>query len=129
MTFCPDCGVEMHNCGQQAESVEQAEVRIAEINAKRDVEIARLSRSETAMAVEAAVEQTAIEAEAQVDSAVVEIGVLEELAEPAEPEPTPVTVISNENEGGEDAESAPVAEPPEAEPVSASRGASNPWWG
>lgn len=117
-------------CGQQhgGPARESEEVKIAKINADRDIEVARLARGaakieaeaevEVAeLATEAAVEQTAIEAEA-----VVEVG---ELPEPEpEPEPDPVIVETAEP----DEEPGP-AEPPEISGNQPSSHSGGGYWG
>lgn len=129
MVFCADCGVE--HC-VDAPQLTAAEVRIAEINANRDIEVARLAKGEQAIRTEGYVEETAIEAEAQVDEAVVKAEVVGEVLDQVlapEPEPEPVVVVADESGGG-GGEELPAAEPPEAEPAAASSsGPSNPWWG
>lgn len=109
---CSACG-EIHG-GSAADS---EAVRIAKINADRDIEVARLARSEARQEIEAQVEQTEIEAAAEVDAAVVAAGLLEEIVTPpetpAEPEPelepqeAPVIVAEPEPDGDE------VPAPPE----------------
>jgi hypothetical protein len=128
MVFCAECGVE--HC-VDAPQLTAAEVRIAEINANRDIEVARLAKAETTIRTEGYVAETEIEADAQVDEAVVKaevVGeVLDQVLEP-DPEPEPVVVVSDESGGG-GGEELPSAEPPEAEPAAAvSSGPSNPWW-
>lgn len=129
MVFCADCGVE--HC-VDAKEVTAAEVRIAEIQANRDIEVARLAKAETTIRTEGYVEETEIQAEAQVDEAVVKAEVVGELLDEIlapEPEPEPVVVVSDESGGG-GGEELPAAEPPEAEAAAAaSSGPSNPWWG
>jgi len=129
MVFCPDCGIE--HCAD-AKEVTAAEVRIAEINANRDIEVARLAKAETTIRTEGYIEETAIAADAQVEEAVVKaevVGdVLDQVLEP-EPEPEEVVVVADESGGG-GGEEMPAAEPPEAEPAApVSSGPSNPWWG
>lgn len=108
---CSACG-EMHGGpGGETEAV-----KIAKINAERDVEVARLARSEARQDIEAQVEVAEIEAGAQVDEAVVEAAVLEEIATPPadpepEPEPEPAPVIVTDDSGDEEE----VPAPPETE--------------
>jgi DNA polymerase III gamma/tau subunit len=116
----------MHSCGEPAEAVVSAEIRLAEINAKRDVEIARIQRGETKIAVEGAVVEAELETEAAVEEAVVKADVLDELLAP-EPEPEPVVVVADETAPAAE-EAAPDDAPPEMETAPASSKASNPWW-
>ena len=126
--FCTGTGCEaLHGSGGQ-----NPDVQIAKINAERDVEVARIGRTETrtwaeadvaAAEVQAAamVEATAIQAEAAVDEAVVENEVLEEVVNP---EPEPVVVVQQEAGPEEDEE---AGTPPETTHVPA-EGKSKGWW-
>lgn len=119
--YCTGCG-EIHG----GKSGTPPEVRIAEINAQRDVEVARLSRSETREVVEGELAAVELETEAQVEEAVVKAEVLEEIAAP-EPEPEPVVIVSNETDQ-EPADVPAEAEPPEVEGSEPAQKSSNPWW-
>jgi hypothetical protein len=119
---CSACG-EIHGGSEQ----ESEQVKLAQINAKRDVEVARIQRGETKLAVEGAIEQTEIAAEAAVDEAVVENAILEELTAP-EPEPEPVVIVSNENDGGGMPEPEPAEELPDPGPAPEASKSGNPWW-
>ena len=119
--YCSACG-EIHG----GHSGETEAIKIAKIEADRDIEVARLARAEARQEIEAGVEETKIEAAAAVDAAVVESQVIEELATP-EPaaiiapqgDPAPVTEVP-------EAVSEPES-PPESEPVSSgSKGGG--WW-
>jgi hypothetical protein len=120
--YCAACG-EIHG----GSSRESEEVKIAKINAERDIRVAELARGESKTFVEGQIEQTEIEASAAVDEAVVKAEILEELAEP-EPEPEPVVIVSNETEGDAAPEPEPEADLPEAGTMPAAAGKSNPWW-
>lgn len=109
------------------------DVRIAEINAERDVEVARLARAserdfndtiieETKIEAEAEVEQAEIFAEAAVEESVVEAAVLEEVVNP-EPEPVEVE-IANPEPAGEFEEAAAPAEIESPPAETESKG----WW-
>ena len=99
--YCSACG-EIHG----GNSREADEVRIAKINAERDIEVARIQRSEAKAAMDAETEQTEIVAEAEVESAVAEAivttTILAENDQPPEPEsepaPEPVIVEAPEPE-------------------------------
>ena len=125
--FCTGSGCEALHGGSR----ESDEVKVAKINAERDVEVARLARSEARQAIEADIEQTeittdaeivqtAIVAEATVDEAVVEAEVLEEVVNP-EPEPVQVEIAEPE------AEAEAVAAPPETESTG-EESKSAGWW-
>ena len=45
MAFCPNCGEPLDGSARQVAEVEAAEVKIARINADRDIEVARISAS------------------------------------------------------------------------------------
>ena len=126
--YCSACG-EIHG----GSSRESEEVKIAKINADRDVEVARLAHSAqrveaaaevaaTEVVAEAAVEQTAIEAEAAVEEAVVENEVLEEIVNPEPPETT--VVVQQESGPEEDEEAGTPAETTHVPSESKSKG----WW-
>jgi hypothetical protein len=101
MNFCPGCGARLnreveeaaeHETAAQAEEVTDAAVRIAEINANRDVKIAQIERgiAEHTSDVETAAELAHAEGKAEG---------LETALAPAEPEPAePVVVVNDEPE-------------------------------
>lgn len=125
--YCPTCGVDHHAEPPPAETaadelaeVTAAEVRIAEINAQRDVQLAKIGAGIAESETVADLAHAEGVAEGQAD-------VIETLAPEPEPEPEPVVIV----DPGAGAEPEPEAEggPPEAEPVSASPPrAANPWW-
>lgn len=109
---CSACG-EMHGGpGGETEAV-----KIAKIEADRDIQVARIQRSEARQEIEADVEIAGIGAEAAVDAAVAEAAVLEEVLSPPEPvtepepepEPEPEVIPEPEPAGEE------VLSPPEHE--------------
>jgi hypothetical protein len=92
---CPECGL-THSIPEHGDS---EAVRIATINAKRDIEVARLQRAETRLETETALEQTEIITEGETEVAVIEAESGVEAAEavadalaPPEPEPEIVEV-------------------------------------
>ncbi len=106
--YCSACG-EIHGGGG-----EPPEVKVARINADRDIEVARLARAEARQEIEAGVEQTEIAAGAAVEQtaieaeAIIETGAPEPEAVPAEIEaPVVITAPDPEPEGEA------VPEPPE----------------
>lgn len=106
---CPDCGLTHSAAGERPES---DEVKIARLNKERDVEIARLSRSEMTHMDETAIEVAEIEAGAQVDTAEA-IAPAIAAAGDSDPEPDPVPVVV---EGDGDPEPEPEPELPDVEP-------------
>jgi hypothetical protein len=116
MRYCPDCGTP-HECDS---GDMQARIRLAEIEANRDIEIARLGASTDRIEAAAAVEIA--ESEAVIDAAHAEgeaegmETVLEAGAAP-EPEPGAEPVIAvipgGDSEPGTEGESPPP--PPETE--------------
>lgn len=124
--FCTGTGCEaLHGSG------ESPEVKIAKINADRDIKVAELSRSsdrawndasleETKIRTEAETEQTEILASAAVDEAVVENEVLKEIVNP-DPEPVQVE-ITEPDPGPEEVQAPPETEPADEEPKSKG------WW-
>lgn len=114
MNFCPGCGTALNNPAtaepaaevETAAEVVTAEVRIAEINAKRDVDLARINArvTENITEVEQVAELAAAEATAEA---------LESVISPPETEtPDEPVVVVNAPEAEADTEDAP--EPPEA---------------
>jgi hypothetical protein len=112
--FCPECGVDHHAGEREAETAMDREVEIARINAKRDVEVARVTagmvKDEAETAAEAEVAVATVEAEAGVEAAEAVADVLEDVVSP-EPAETPPVVV--------EAPAAPAgpAEPEPAEEV------------
>ena len=120
--YCSACG-EIHG----GHSGETEAIKIAKINADRDVEVARLARAEARQEIDAGVEETKIEAEAAVDAAVVEAQVLEELATP---EPVAVAGAPEPEVISEEPEAEPEPEtPPETEPVPSGSKGGGMWAG
>ena len=134
MRYCPDCG-DSHECTAQAASAEaDARVRIAEIEARRDVRVAELRAQETRTEAEAATEIAG--SEAIVEAAAAE-GVAEGLETvidaaspdaPAETGAEPVVIVEQPaGDGGDLAEEPPPVAEETREPVASRK--SNPWWG
>jgi hypothetical protein len=126
--YCAACGEIHGGTGRESE-----EVKIAKINAERDIEVAKLQRAETRDYTEAATEQTEIAAQAEVavaavegaaavEEAIVENEVLEEIVNPEPPE---TTVVVQQESGPEEDEEAGT--PPETTPVQ-SESKSNGFW-
>lgn len=93
--YCSACG-EVHG----GHSGDSEAVRVAKIQADRDIEVARIQRSEARQAIEAETEQTEIESEAAVEAAVAEAvtttAVLAATAEEAPSEPAPEAPVAEE---------------------------------
>lgn len=107
---CPECGL-LHDMPDHGESA----VRIARINADRDIEVARLARAEARHEIDAGVEQTEIAADAAVEQTEIEAAAIVEVGMPPEPEPEPepepvIIAAAAPEEPEED-----VAAPPEVE--------------
>lgn len=126
--YCSACG-EIHG----GTSRESEELKIAKLNAERDIRIAEIQRGETKIAAEAEiaatevvadaqVEVAEVEAEAAVDEAVVENEVLEEIVSPPETDPVIVPVAAD---GGDDDGEAPG--PPEVEPAAPRKSGGGMW--
>ena len=126
--YCAACG-EIHGGSTGRES---DELKIAKVNAERDVEIARLAHSAERREAEAVVEvaevqaeadvaEAVVEAEAQVAEAVVENEVLEEIVNP---EPEPVVVVQQDAGPQEDEE---AGTPPETAHVPAESSSGGFW--
>lgn len=118
--YCSACG-EIHG----GHSGETEGVKIAKINAERDIEVARLARAEARQEIEADVTEAKIEAEIATDAAVIEAEVLGELITPAPaaaaPAPEP-EIIETEPEPEPEPEP-----PPEAEPQPSESGGGGMW--
>ncbi|HUY44219.1 MAG TPA: hypothetical protein VMV92_00620 [Streptosporangiaceae bacterium] len=120
--YCSACG-QAHGGGSR----ESDDLKIARLNAERDIQIARLARGEVKLEAEAAVEAAEVTAEAGIEqTAIVAETVAEtgELPEPGpEPEPAPVVVVPPAETGGDE-----VAGPPEVSlPATEKKGGSG-WW-
>jgi hypothetical protein len=124
--YCPNCGEPLGDSPRQLAEVEAAEVKIARINAERDIEVARIGAS--LGRAELATEETVTEMETEVAPAVAAaeaavLGAVLGAQEPAEPEPAPGTVVVDEapdavvveDDAPPPAESVEGSEPPEPE--------------
>jgi hypothetical protein len=121
---CTGCG-EVHG----GEHREDPAVAIARIEAERDVKVAELQRGEfqqTPLEAETEVAVAEIEAAAAVEESTVKADVLEDIMTPAEPEPEPVVVVSDET--APPADGPADDEPPEIDAAPVTKKASNPWW-
>jgi hypothetical protein len=99
MNFCPDCGAPLDGSARAVAEVEDAAVKIARINAERDIEVARIGAS--LGRAELATEETVTEMETEVAPAVAAaeaavLGAVLGAQEPAEPEEGPETVMVDE---------------------------------
>lgn len=120
--FCTGCG-QPHETSGESEAV-----RIAKINADRDIKVEQIRRSELRHEDETAIEQTEINAEATVEEAVVTAAVLEELIAPdPAPEPGPVELPVDMPEP--DPEPDTVPEPPETGSAPPESKGDGGWWG
>lgn len=123
--FCTGVGCEALHGGSR----ESDDVRIAKINADRDIRVAELARSESRQEIEAEVEQAEIMADAIVDEAVVEAEVLSDILTPdpieGEPAPEAAAVPVEMPEAEMETEPAPGPAEIESEPVSDEKGG---WW-
>lgn len=124
MAFCPGCGTDLEApfAAAAATEVGSDEVRIAKINADRDVEVARINASLQRSELETAETIAEVEAEAQVATAEAEAEVIAAVIsetggqgdEPDDPPPAPVIVDNDPPPDEPDAP--PLAEPSEPEP-------------
>lgn len=88
MKYCTDCGTG-HECEAAQSPGTNPDVEIARINARRDVEVARLTAGMERDANETEVEVAAIEAESGVAEAEAVADALTEVLTPPDPEPQP----------------------------------------
>lgn len=122
---CPDCGLTHDAAVAEAPViVEEADtstaaVRIAEIEAGRDVTIARIGAK-----VDTSDQETRI---AALEGTLAGILAAQAAAAPPEPEPEPVPVVVNEPEPEPVMEES-VTPPPIAETPEPKRRKGNPWW-
>ena len=100
MSYCAECGTD-HHAGERDNSGRSAEVRIAEINAKRDVEVARIQRGEARAVTETEAETAVAVTELETVAAVA----VAEATDPPEPD------------SSEDGNQAIIVEGPPAEPA------------
>ena len=96
--FCPECGTDHHAGERQESAAVNAEVEIARVNAKRDIEVARINAGAIRTEVEAEVEIAEVEAVAGVEAAEAVADALTEIVAPPEPEPAPTIVVEPEPE-------------------------------
>jgi outer membrane biosynthesis protein TonB len=121
--YCTGQGCEALHGGSR----ESDDVRIAKINADRDIRVAELARNEARQEIEAEVEQTEIVAEASVEASVIEAAVLSDVITPdPAPAPEPVELPVDMPEPEPEVEAVPG--PPEQEPPTAPKGDGG-WWG
>jgi hypothetical protein len=123
MPYCPHCGNEVDAMidfkGPDADNNISAEVRIAEIQANRDIEVAKIAARQDRDWNETRVEVAGIEADAAVEAAVAEAEVVGAAIEAGiAPEPEPVIVNAPEAVADAEPEDAPPqveggSEPPE----------------
>lgn len=106
---CPDCGLTHAAAGERPVS---DAVRIAELETHRDVEVARLARSQEAHYDETRVEVAEIEADGQVATAEALAPAIAAAGD-SDPEPEPVPVVV---EGGGDPDPEPEPELPDVAP-------------
>ncbi len=127
--FCPECGVD-HHAEERAAKPTEADVEIARIQAKRDVEIARLSAGVEKSWNETMHDANLAAAEGVIEGMVTGAELVNPEPDPAAAEPVIIsTDIAPEPEPELDAPPPPAAaesEPEEKEPASK---ASTGWWG
>lgn len=112
MPYCPECGSEIGQRDDAAPGPTEAEVRIAEINAERDIKIAQLQNRQQREANETTehVAETAAEADVDVAEAHAEAVTAAAEAEPDGDEPAaaePIVVEQAEPEPEQEPEMAP----------------------
>jgi hypothetical protein len=117
MKYCPECGTG-HECDVATEGRVSDIVRIAELETKRDIEIAKIGARGTRVELEAAVEIAEVQADAEVDAAVAEAEIVGAALEAGmiQPEPVaPAPVIIDS-----DIDASAEADPEELPPVEGS---------
>jgi hypothetical protein len=92
MAFCPDCGTDHHAGERTAADAVASEVRIAKINADRDIEVARINARLTRNELETAEVIAEIEGEAEVGAAAAEAEVVATILGSGDQEPEPVII-------------------------------------
>lgn len=122
MKFCPECGTG-HDCEVQGGDRMSDVVRIAELETRRDIEVAKVNARADRAALDTAEVIAEVEADAEVEAAEVQAVVLGEAIEAAgtaEPEPVIIDVPGQpdpepEPDDGElpPAEGSPAPEPAE----------------
>ena len=90
MSYCPECGVD-HHAGERTGIAD--EVRIAKINADRDIEVARISRGEFVKTAEIAAETDVITTELETAAAVEVAAELADGGAPAAEEPETQAIV------------------------------------
>lgn len=128
--YCPHCGAQTElviPVAPPAAEAVSAEVRIAEINAARDIELAKLAARQDRDWNETRIEVAQIEAEAEVGAAEAEAEVIAAVltADDQEPEPEPEPIVIDAPAVAEDEviqDAPPASDAPAPEPAKKSLG-------
>jgi hypothetical protein len=124
MKFCADCGTS-HECTVETGDRASDAVRIAELETRRDIEVARITARADRAALEADVEIAETEADASVEVAAAEaevIGTILAEADPPESDPGPVITVAPDISQEADPEELPPVEGSPAPEASTTRG-------
>jgi hypothetical protein len=127
MPYCTHCGGEVEHVPEVAAVAETvtAEVRIAEIEAQRDIEVARINARVVRDELETAEEIAETEADAQVATAVAEAEIIgDALAEGVpgpEPDAPPPVIIADDGPDDPEPDAPPPVEPGSGEPETRTR--------
>jgi hypothetical protein len=133
MTYCPECGSAMDGHADDTQTLGRDAVKIAQINAERDIKLARIAAkmNDEDQEVQLAVAET----QAAVLAAEVQEGAVTGTPD-EEPPAAPVVVVDSTPEQHEHEDTAPAPEPadegsgPAAPPEhSESRGGNRGWFG
>lgn len=107
--FCPECGQDHHAEDRAAAAAVDRDIELAKINAKRDVDVARITANADKRELETEEAIAEIDAEVAVDVATAEaevigtiLGVGTESAEDTEPEPAPLIITEPPADDGLD---------------------------
>lgn len=128
-TFCPSCGTP-HECASAADAAAAGAIRVAEIEAARDIELARIAartdRVEAEAAVTIAVAET-ISGEAEAEG--IAEGMEAVLDAGAAPEAAPAAIVQVPEAEAEAAEETEAADVPEIEVEAPERPSSRGFFG
>lgn len=127
MKFCPECGTG-HECDNAPAGAPNPDVEIARINAKRDVEVARLTAGIERDMNETALDIAEVEAVAGVAEAEAVADALTDVLAPPEPEPVvmPESIPAPEPTGPPEPD---VAPPPDDGGATFHESKKTPVWG
>lgn len=92
--FCPECGTDHHAEDRIQQTAVDREIELARINAKRDVDVARIAAGQTRAELETAEAIAEVQADAEVEAAVVEGEVIAAALEASDVDAEPIEIVA-----------------------------------